>query len=238
MHPSDRYLLGMRWRSQYYEDLALPFGLCSAPYLFNSVADMVEWILLNLHDVSNLLHYLDDFITAGPPNSDQCALNLSTSVRVCKSLGFPLHPNKCIGPSTVLVVLGVELVSNEHVVRLPTGKLLALQELIASWLSRRWCTRRQLESLIGHLHYAAKVVWFGRTIFVPHDWFAILQAWPSHPPKFWVPVGPLMVVSIPKLLARHLPLAVSRHVCHPWPRGYLRHLRLVRFWRLLPRAMV
>ena len=27
VHPSDRYLLGMKWRNQYYVDLALPFGL-------------------------------------------------------------------------------------------------------------------------------------------------------------------------------------------------------------------
>ena len=36
--------------------LALPFGLRSAPYIFNSAADMVEWILLNTHNVSVLLH--------------------------------------------------------------------------------------------------------------------------------------------------------------------------------------
>ena len=51
VHPSDRYLLGLKWRKNYYVDLALPFGLRSAPYIFNSVADMVEWILLNTHNV-------------------------------------------------------------------------------------------------------------------------------------------------------------------------------------------
>ena len=67
VHPSDRFLLGMKWRNLYYVDLALPFGLRSAPFIFNSVAELVEWILLNSHNVSDLLHYLDDFITAGPP---------------------------------------------------------------------------------------------------------------------------------------------------------------------------
>ena len=42
VHPSDHFMLGMRWRGIYYVDLALPFGLRSAPYLCNSVADMVE----------------------------------------------------------------------------------------------------------------------------------------------------------------------------------------------------
>lgn len=163
VHPSDRYLLGFKWRNHYYVDLALPFGLRSAPYVFNSVADLVEWILLNAHNVSDLLHYLDDFITAGPPDSNQCAENLATSLAVCRSLGLPLHPDKCVGPSTRLVVLGIELDSMAQVARLPMEKLCALQELIQSWRAPRWCTRRQLESLIGHLHHAAKVVWPGRT---------------------------------------------------------------------------
>ena len=42
VHPSDRYLLGMRWRDKFYVDLALPFGLRSAPSIFNTVADSLN----------------------------------------------------------------------------------------------------------------------------------------------------------------------------------------------------
>ena len=82
---------------------------------------------------------------------------------MCNSLGLPLHPDKCLGPSSVLVVLGIELDSNEQVARLPADKFVALQQLITSWLSCHWCTKNQLESLIGHLHHATKMVWSGRT---------------------------------------------------------------------------
>ena len=163
VHPSDRYLLGLQWRNQFYIDLALPFGLRSAPHIFNSLAEIVEWILVHNYQIPDLLHYLDDFITAGPPDSSQCALNLRTALRVCESLGLPLHPGKCIGPSPVMTVLGIELDSVAQVARLPDDKLLALRDLVHSWLPRKWCTRRDLESLIGHLHHAAKVVWPGRT---------------------------------------------------------------------------
>lgn len=160
----------MKWHSQFFADLALPFGLRSAPYIFNSEAELVEWIIRNKHNVPDLMHYLDDFITAGPANSQQCSQNLQTSLAVCRSLGLPLHPNKCVGPSTCLVVLGIELDSlQEQTARLPTEKLVALQELIQSWRNRRWCNRHQLESLIGHLHHAAKVVWPGRTFFAVDD---------------------------------------------------------------------
>ena len=107
VHPDGRHLLGMQWRGQGFVDLALPFGLRSAPYIFNSVADLVEWILRNKYRVADLMHYLDDFITAGPADSLQCPQNLQTSLAVCRSLGLPLHPNKCVGPSTRLVVLGI-----------------------------------------------------------------------------------------------------------------------------------
>ena len=72
VHPSDRYLLGLKWHKHYYVDLTLSFGLRSAPYIFNSVADMVEWILLNTHNVSDLLHYLDDFISGSAGHQSMC----------------------------------------------------------------------------------------------------------------------------------------------------------------------
>ena len=86
---------------------------------------MVEWILLHKHRLSDLLHYLDDFITAGPPQSFQCAYNLNTAISVCHRLGLPLHANKCVGPTTSMTILGIELDSVNQVARLPEDKLLA-----------------------------------------------------------------------------------------------------------------
>ena len=45
IHPDDRYLLGMKWREQFFVDLALPFGLRSASGIFESLADLFEWTL-------------------------------------------------------------------------------------------------------------------------------------------------------------------------------------------------
>ena len=38
-----------------------------------------------------------------------------------------------------------------------------LQEILKPWTSKRWCRRRELESLIGLLHHAARVVILGRS---------------------------------------------------------------------------
>lgn len=41
----DRRWLGMRWKDQIFVDGMLPFGLRSAPKIFNAVADALEWIV-------------------------------------------------------------------------------------------------------------------------------------------------------------------------------------------------
>ena len=85
VHPDDRYLLGMQWRGKDIIDMALPFDLPSAPYIFSLVAELAEWILKenryqlsSFNDINFLLHYLDNLHTLGLPNSQICKHNLDT----------------------------------------------------------------------------------------------------------------------------------------------------------------
>ena len=163
IHPEDRPLLGMRWRGQYFVDMVLPFGLRSAPFIFTAIADLVEWILVNNYGVNFLRHYLDDFLTLGPPASPICHNNLQKCVYLCKKLGLPLHPDKLEGPATCLTILGIELDSEKLQARLPSDKRDRIIALLEEWSTKRFCRRRELESLIGHLHHACKVAPQGRT---------------------------------------------------------------------------
>jgi len=162
VHPADRHLLGMRWRSKFYIDLVLPFGLRSAPSIFNSVAEAAEWILKSNYSIEDILHYLDDFVIAGPANSPICANHLSIATSVIKDLGLPLHPQKCVGPASCMVVLGIELDTVAETARLPDEKFSAIYDLLLAWSGYKWCRKKELQSLIGLLHHACKVVWPGR----------------------------------------------------------------------------
>ena len=42
VHPGDRYLLGMQWHGRTFVDTCVPFGLRSAPKIFNAAADALE----------------------------------------------------------------------------------------------------------------------------------------------------------------------------------------------------
>ena len=108
MHPEDRLLFGMKWREQLFIDNTLPFGLRSAPKIFNCLADSIEW-MLKKRGVSFVIHHLDDFLIIGPPLSDGCSQSLSQCKNLCSHLGVPLAPSKIVGPTTRLVFLGIEL---------------------------------------------------------------------------------------------------------------------------------
>ena len=75
VNPLDHHLLAMEWKGGIYINTCLPFGLRSAPKLFNLMADFLEWILQE-QGVTNLLHYLDDYLTLGHPSSQECYNNL------------------------------------------------------------------------------------------------------------------------------------------------------------------
>ena len=75
VHPEDRHLLGVQWQGHVLLDKVLPFGLCSAPIIVTAVADTLQWIM-EKEGVSPVFHYLDDFITLGPPRSPQCQWNI------------------------------------------------------------------------------------------------------------------------------------------------------------------
>ena len=142
------------------------FAVPPPPPYINSVADLVKWILKHNFQISDLLHYPDDYIAAGPPNYSLCEQHLSIASSVCTALGLPLHPAKKVGPTTCMVTLGNKLDSINQLAHLPTDKMDTLLNLPHHWALYRWCTKRQLQSLIGHLQHAAKVVWPCRA-FIP-----------------------------------------------------------------------
>ena len=93
MHPHDRPLLAVQWNGQVFIDPMLPFGLRSAPKIFNAVADALCWHL-HRSGIPMIRHYLDDFIIVAPPGCNQCSISLAILDQECQSLGVPLADHK------------------------------------------------------------------------------------------------------------------------------------------------
>jgi len=162
VHPADRHLLGMEWQKNIFIDTCLPFGLRSAPKLFNILADLLSWITTQ-RGVTCSIHYLDDFLMMGPPRSTACQKNLDIFKHTCEELGVPLATEKVEGPSTCLTFLGVVLDTAKSEIRLPEEKLLRIRQELFTWLGKKRATKRQILSLVGLLQHATKVVRPGRT---------------------------------------------------------------------------
>ena len=92
-HPADRLLLGMEWQGNIFVDTRLPFGLRSVPLIFTTIADTLEWVVKQ-QGVQYLYHYLDDFITCGPPDTSECQQNMHKLLECCSQLGIPIAQDK------------------------------------------------------------------------------------------------------------------------------------------------
>jgi len=138
-------------------DKVLSFELRSAPKMYNAVADALLWILENFDGVEGL-HYLDDFLLFGAPDSGKCKQALQMALACCRSLGVPVAPRKIRGPSTTLTFLGIELDTVSLSVCLPSPKLEHLHREIRHWEGLKSCSKRELLSIIGQLQHAFRTI--------------------------------------------------------------------------------
>ena len=178
VHPEDRWLMGMLWEGSLYVDTALPFGLRSAPKIFTALADAAEWIVRQ-QGVEFIIHYLDDFLVVTASNEHQDSYAMCLLLETFEHLGLPIAWDKLEGPTTCLTFLGFEVDSIRGEIRLPRQKLGELRTEIHWWLGRKSCTKRELESLVGRLCHASRVVKPGKT-FMRHLFEALAGTRQAH----------------------------------------------------------
>jgi hypothetical protein len=164
VHPDDVPLLGLFWNGQVIVDLCLPFGLRTAPAIFNRLSKLVAAMAVNLPAMHQciVVQYLDDFWVAAP--SHKIAFEAMAHMMVLfNRLGLTVNEGKCVSPTTRLTFLGVELDSVALTASLPDTKLTEIKRLVNDYTGRHAATRRELQSVAGVLFHAAKVAPAGRT---------------------------------------------------------------------------
>lgn len=122
--PHMQWLLGFQWRDQYYQGTCLPFGLSTAPFIFNLFAEAFHWILESyLH--WSLEHYLDDFIailSATEATPVRLAEYETQYKQLTNVLEIPRQDNKdCTG--TIVPVFGIQVDTIVFVASLPSDEI-------------------------------------------------------------------------------------------------------------------
>ncbi len=151
--PYDYWLLLFTWDGVTYADIFLPFGLCTAPFLFNMFAEGLHWILEYMYNQS-LVHYLDDFLLVGGEDH-------SLFSQVCDHLGLEEKTSKAMD-GHVVDFTGIELDSELMIARLPQDKLDRATKAVQDTLRLGYTSFKALRSMLGFLSFCARVIPLGR----------------------------------------------------------------------------
>jgi hypothetical protein len=211
--PHQQWLLGFSWKGSFYKETCLPFGLATAPFLFNLFAEAFHWILQSYLHWGLMEHYLDDFIHVIPAMDASPVILQKKSeeyILLTNCLGIPRNDAKdCVG--CVLTVLGIEVDTHQFVARLPQDKLNRALKATASTLAQQSLTLKEAQSLTGFLSFCAPVVRLG--------WVFMRRLW-SYVASF--PFG------APKAMKQRIPALVMEDI--RWWNSFLQQCNGTRFF--------
>ncbi|KAM3934865.1 uncharacterized protein RB166_002260 [Leptodactylus fuscus] len=162
VHPDCYHLLGCSLDGQYYYDSCLPMGCSISCQFFELFSSFLEWVVRYETRSRSIIHYLDDFLFVAPAGDSLCQRLLDSFRSLMSRFGVPLSQEKTEGPTTVLSFLGIELDSVHMLFRLPRDKLDRLSSLLQGFLSVHKVTLRQMQSLLGLLVFACRIMPMGR----------------------------------------------------------------------------
>ena len=130
-------LLGFTLEGKFYVDLCAPMGCRSSPRTWESFSTFLNWVLDKWNKRSNTKHYVDDFLFAGPANSQICQQALTFFLQLCKYLGITVAEEKTIMPCKKIVFLGLEIDTELQRVRIPVQKLTECKERLKDALRKK-----------------------------------------------------------------------------------------------------
>ena len=162
INPDFHRLLGFTWDGQIYFDKCLPMGLSESCQIFETLSCALQWVLERQFHVRYVSHILDDFIIFGNPQSNECHRGLQAFLHLAAFINISIKHKKTVEPSTVVQLHGVEVDTDLMEVRLPKDKLQELIPLVASCAKKKKLSVRALQSLVGKLNFACRVVVPGR----------------------------------------------------------------------------
>lgn len=160
--PDEFDQLGFQFEDNFYIDKAMPFGCSKSCSTWEKFARFLEFCVSRHATRGKLLHYLDDFLFGGKRNTDQCQHIMATFETSMKNLGVPIAIEKTEGPQTVICFLGLEIDSEQMVIRIPLPKVHEIIQRIQDILSKEKVTLRTMQSLIGVLNFACRAIVPGR----------------------------------------------------------------------------
>ncbi|XP_041432165.1 uncharacterized protein LOC121397936 [Xenopus laevis] len=137
-------------------------GCSLSCFYFEAFASFLQWVVQWETGSKGVIHYLDDFLFVGPAGSSSFGILLSTFTWFARKFAIPLALEKTIPPTTTLEFLGIQIDTVNREFRLPEEKVAKLRSILNSTLKSKKVKLKHIQSLIGHLNFATRVIPIGR----------------------------------------------------------------------------
>lgn len=159
IHPDSKKYLRFLWDGNLYQFNVLPFGLCTAPYVFTKIMKPVVKLLRAGGFMSTI--YLDDIHLIGR-SFHECKDNVLITKKLISSLGFIINNEKSrLIPSTNCTFLGFNIDSANFQLSLPDEKRKRIKNELKQFLNKKQCKIREFAQLVGTLVSVCPAVEYG-----------------------------------------------------------------------------
>jgi hypothetical protein len=159
--PGNIHLVGFSWEGHIFVDRVLSMGLRSAAHICQRVTTAVTF--MHVKNGFALVNYLDDF--AGGEKVDAAVVAFEQLGQLLEACGLEESVEKALVPCTRMVFIGVLHDTVTLTLEVTPERLCEISLLVQAWLRKRKCSLKDLQSLLGKLHFVAACVRPGR-IFV------------------------------------------------------------------------
>lgn len=160
-----------------FEFNALPYGLCTAPFVFTKLLKPVCTYLRNNNIIMTC--YLDDSLYFHK-SKRKCEENVKFAVNLLQGLGFVINVEKShLKPSQSCQYLGFNLESTNLALSIPQQKQIAIVDKIKTYLVKTQCQIREFSQLLGTLSSICPAIpygWVYTKILEREKYLALLQS--------------------------------------------------------------
>ena len=153
--PADIDLLGIQFQDKYFLDRSVAFGFRHGSLIFQRCTDAIRYIMAQ-NGFPNLFNYIDDLIYTGLPSDIHSSFTFLKELLI--ELGLDISLKKLVPPSTSVVCMGILVDSIAKTVSIPADKLQEILQLCSFWTTKTYCSKHDLQSLLGSLLYVTRCV--------------------------------------------------------------------------------